>query len=104
MYRTGGRARWVADGRLDYLGRVDHQVKVRGFRVEPGEIEAVLAAHPAVARTVVVARTEGDGDVRLVAYVVPEGDAADLASTLDRWAAQRLPVHLRPSAVVSLPA
>ncbi|MEQ0563558.1 non-ribosomal peptide synthase/polyketide synthase [Amycolatopsis sp. NEAU-NG30] len=93
MYRTGDRVRWAADGRLDYLGRVDEQVKIRGFRVEPGEIEAVLRRHPAVADTTVVAR-----DGRLVAYVVGE------TRGLRAWLRERLPDHLVPSVFVALDA
>ena len=70
MYRTGDLARFLADGRIECLGRVDHQVKVRGFRVELGEVESAVAGHPAVKETVVFAEEVGAGDTRLVAYVV----------------------------------
>ncbi len=98
LYRTGDIARHRPDGELDYLGRIDHQVKVRGFRVELGEIEAVLlSAHPAIKEAVVVAR----GPV-LIAYVAPAivGESVDLAGHL----AARLPAYMVPSAFVALPA
>jgi amino acid adenylation domain-containing protein len=102
LYRTGDRARRRPDGQLDYLGRLDRQVKVRGFRVEPGEVESALAAHPAVLQAAVVAREERPGDRRLVAYVVarPEAAAGDLLAFLR----ERLPAHLVPAALVPLAA
>ncbi|WP_041541654.1 amino acid adenylation domain-containing protein [Catenulispora acidiphila] len=103
-YRSGDLAVRTASGDLEVLGRVDDQIKVRGFRIEPFEIESTLAGHPAVAAAVVAPRDYGDGDVRLVAHVRPAraadaaGPAADrLAEDLRAYAAGRLPAHLRPS-------
>ncbi|MBK3570892.1 non-ribosomal peptide synthetase, partial [Streptomyces sp. MBT62] len=94
MYRTGDLARWNADGTIEYLGRADDQVKVRGFRVEPGEIEGVLTTHPSVAHTVVVVREQN-----LVAYVVPAGSVEVMA--LRAHAAATLPAHMVPAAFVT---
>ncbi|HEY0637920.1 MAG TPA: amino acid adenylation domain-containing protein, partial [Pseudonocardiaceae bacterium] len=102
MYRTGDLARWTAGGELACVGRGDAQVKIRGFRVEPAEIEATLAGHPAVAQAVVVVRDVGP--VRqLVGYAVPDGatGAAD-AADLRRFVAERLPEFMVPAAVVVL--
>ncbi|MDB4949056.1 MAG: Malonyl CoA-acyl carrier protein transacylase, partial [Gemmatimonadetes bacterium] len=102
MYRTGDRARRLATGELESLGRLDEQVKVRGFRIEPGEVEAALSTHPAVFRAVVAARGEGAGR-RLVAYVVPR-DGGVAAVELRAHAASLLPGHLVPDAWVVLDA
>ena len=102
LYRTGDLARWRVDGAAEYLGRVDHQVKVRGFRVELGEIESVLASHPAVRETIVIAREDVPGDARLVAYVVPAAGAE--AEALRSFLRTRLPEHMVPSAVVVMDA
>jgi acyl-coenzyme A synthetase/AMP-(fatty) acid ligase/aryl carrier-like protein len=103
MYRTGDLARWRRSGVLEFLGRVDHQVKVRGFRIEPGEVQAVLAGHPAVREALVAARRDG-GETRLAGYVVPAEGAAPDAAGLRAWMRERLPEHMVPAAWVVLEA
>ncbi|MFJ9381840.1 AMP-binding protein, partial [Streptomyces sp. NPDC101455] len=105
MYRSGDRARWLAEGQLDFIGRVDDQVKVRGFRIEPGEIEAVLATHPRI-RTAVVTAFGDTEDRRLVAYLVPEDASEGIPAVNDlRDHVQRsLPAFMIPAAFVELAA
>jgi amino acid adenylation domain-containing protein len=103
LYRTGDRGRWCHNGLLEYLGRLDYQMKVRGYRIEPGEIETCLAAHPRVASSVVIAREDRPGDVRMVAYVVSKGPmpgAVDLREHLRG----RLPDYMIPQHFVALDA
>jgi amino acid adenylation domain-containing protein len=102
LFRTGDKARWRADGQLEFLGRVDHQVKIRGFRVEPGEVEAILRRHPGVGETIVVAREDAAGRLRLVAYLVPRTSPGPDATELQRWLRSALPEYMVPSAFVAL--
>ena len=104
LYRTGDRGRWRADGNLEHLGRLDFQVKVRGYRIELGEIENNLASHPDVARVVVVAREDRPGDVRLVAYVVPQAGCEVDESALVAHLRGALPDYMIPQHVMALTA
>ncbi|HEX6912064.1 MAG TPA: amino acid adenylation domain-containing protein, partial [Longimicrobium sp.] len=99
MYRTGDRVRARAGGALEYLGRADDQVKVRGYRIEPGEVEAALASHPAVRQAVVAARPDASGEQRLVAWIVA-GDAAPSPSALRAHLRATLPEYMVPGAFV----
>jgi amino acid adenylation domain-containing protein len=106
MYRTGDLGRWLPDGTIEYLGRNDSQVKLRGFRIEPGEIEARLLEHESVREAVVVVREDEPGDKRLVAYYTAEeragGAEAPRAEQLRAHLAARLPEHMLPAAYVKL--
>lgn len=102
MYRSGDRCRWLPDGNLEFLGRLDDLVKLRAYRVEPGEIEAVLCRHSAVLQCVVVVQ-EHEGVKQLVAYVVPRKERPSPAE-LRRYLAEQLPDYMVPSAIVILDA
>ncbi|WP_299056332.1 non-ribosomal peptide synthetase [uncultured Nocardioides sp.] len=102
MYRTGDRARWTARGDLAFAGRVDEQVKVRGFRVEPGEVDAVLTALEGVARAATVAVTDGSGAAALASYLVPEPGADLDVDVVRTAAAERLPDYMLPTAMAVL--
>jgi amino acid adenylation domain-containing protein len=102
LYRTGDLGRCLEDGNIEYLGRLDHQVKLRGFRVELSEIETLLGQHPAVGQCAVLLREDVSGDPRLVAYVVPHPGAQATASALRAYAREHLPEFMVPAACVIL--
>ncbi|HSP64274.1 MAG TPA: AMP-binding protein, partial [Pyrinomonadaceae bacterium] len=103
LYRTGDWARLNADGQIEFVGRRDQQVKLRGFRVELGEIETALAGHPAIRECAVVARNDSNGEKRLVAYFVAN-DAPPSVSELRAFMSEQLPDYVVPSAFVKLDA
>jgi len=102
LYRTGDVVRRRADGVIEFLGRVDHQVKIRGHRVELGEIEAALCRHPSVREAVVVAREDAPGEQQVVAYVIPEPGFSVAAQELRRFLRDELPEFMLPSHFVQL--
>ena len=112
LYRTGDLVRWRGDGNLEYLGRIDHQVKIRGMRIELGEIEAALQEHDSVRQAVVIVREDEGGEKRLVAYVVPEGESEEGSHGSGRAGLQiselrehlvgKLPEYMVPTAYVQL--
>lgn len=102
LYRTGDLVQWLESGDLRYVGRVDRQVKVRGMRVELGEVEQVIARHPDVSRAVAVCTPDGTGDARLTGYIVADNGATpdDVRSFTAAW----LPAYMVPSEIVLVPA
>jgi len=106
LYKSGDLARYLADGNIEFLGRIDHQVKIRGFRIELGEIEAVLGQHPSIRELVVLpweAEPEGS-DVRLVAYIVPDGDPMPSTTELREFLKGKLPDYMIPANYIKLDA
>lgn len=104
LYRTGDAVRWLDDGRLEYLGRLDGQLKIRGFRIEPGEIEAVLASHPAVANAAITDECPPNGERRLVAWLVAAaGQTLPDDDALRDHCRQRLPIYMMPARFVAVP-
>jgi non-ribosomal peptide synthetase component E (peptide arylation enzyme)/acyl carrier protein len=101
LYRTGDLGRYLPNGNIEFLGRIDHQVKIRGFRIELGEIEAVLAQHPTVRESVVIAREDRAGDKRIVAYFIPH-EGAPAIIELRGYLKRSLPEYMVPSAWVIL--
>ncbi len=102
LYKSGDSARRLANGDIEYLGRIDQQVKIRGFRIELGEIETVLAKFPAVRESVVVVSTDKSGEKRLIAYVVPQKGQTINSSELHGFLKDRLPEYMVPAAFVKL--
>jgi amino acid adenylation domain-containing protein/thioester reductase-like protein len=102
VYKTGDQVRWLKDGTLEFLGRLDHQVKVRGFRIELEEIDAVLRQHPNVRESIVIVREDAPGDQRIVAYLVPRDGRPPAAADLKAFLSEKLPSFMVPSAFVAL--
>lgn len=100
MYKTGDYAKWLADGNIEFAGRIDHQVKIRGFRIETGEIEAQLLQHPDVNEAYVMSKRDSDGEACLCAYVTPS--IGNVAEELKGWLADRLPAYMLPQYYISL--
>jgi acyl-coenzyme A synthetase/AMP-(fatty) acid ligase len=100
MYRTGDLVRWRGDGQLDFVGRADEQVKLRGFRIEPGELAAALSRQPGVAQAVMMAREHQPGQKQLVGYIVPAEGAAPDPLALRRALAAELPDYMVPAAIM----
>jgi amino acid adenylation domain-containing protein/non-ribosomal peptide synthase protein (TIGR01720 family) len=104
LYKTGDLARYLPNGNIEFLGRIDHQVKIHGFRIELSEIESVLSQHPAIRETIVLAREDEPDKKRLVAYMVPNGQFEFSVSDLRNFLKEKLPEYMIPSAFVRLKA
>jgi amino acid adenylation domain-containing protein len=102
LYKTGDMARYLADGNIEYVGRLDHQVKIRGIRIELSEIESVLATHPSVRKAVVVARADVHGDKQLVTYMTGKNGVPPKSSELRNLLKSKLPEYMMPAAFVTL--
>ncbi|MFM5979975.1 MAG: amino acid adenylation domain-containing protein, partial [Sphaerospermopsis kisseleviana] len=102
IYKTGDLARYLADGNIEYLGRIDNQVKIRGFRIELGEIEAVLNQHPQIQTSCVIVREDNPTEKRLVGYIVPKKDTTPELTAIRQFLVNKLPGYTIPSALVRL--
>ena len=102
LYKTGDLARYLPNSDIEYLGRIDHQIQIRGFRVELGEIETVLSQHPDVRETVIITRDDQSGNQQLIAYIVPRGNQSPSTNTLRQFLKKKLPEYMIPSAFVEL--
>jgi amino acid adenylation domain-containing protein len=104
LYKTGDLGRYLPDGNIEFIGRVDHQIKIRGVRVEPAEVERVIRQHPAILEAVLVAHEDKPEHVRLIAYIVPDPASTPSLHGLRRHLAQHLPEYLIPAGFVFLDA
>ncbi|WP_310424077.1 non-ribosomal peptide synthetase [Chamaesiphon sp. VAR_48_metabat_135_sub] len=102
LYKTGDRARYWADGTIEFLGRIDRQVKIRGFRIELGEIEALLTQHPQVRESLVIDLADANGDKQIIAYIVPESGSTLSIRSLRRLLESRLPKYMMPAGFMLL--
>jgi amino acid adenylation domain-containing protein len=103
LYHTGDRARWLPDGNLEYLGRTDHQIKLRGYRIEPAEIEHALRQHPHITQAAVIIREDRPGDRRLTAYITTRTNPPPNPDQLRTHLTRHLPAHLIPAHIINLP-
>ncbi len=104
MYRSGDLARYMPDGSIEFLGRKDFQVKLRGYRIELHEIEAVLRSHPEVKDALVMLQGESPEDVKLIAYVIPNAEASLTEQVIDSYLRKTLPAYMIPTGIIFLDA